>query len=279
MQKEQLTTQLIGAIVLHTEFGQGIIVKAEAKDNNVIIDIQFAQNKKSYAAFIAIEKGVVSFVDNQYYLIVDNLKTIYDEEKKPKEIKSEVKIGSKNNDIILLTELLKAGKSITHKLIGLYNNVEFEADLFACGSELFFKKMNGGYLSNDDLYVIMLYLSYIALIEYDGEFHGKVVESLSLLAKRSIDSNTVRNTIYESEQYDAYLIDAKSYKFYSCQNLTFYKCKKCHKVTLYNVNNTCVEGDCDGELECCDVEKDSLLQNNYYRNEYIKWMNWILLEF
>ncbi len=73
----------------------------------------------------------------------------------------------------------------------------------------------------------------------------------------------------ESEQYDAYLIDAKSYKFHSCQNLTFYKCKKCHKVTLYNVNNTCVEGDCDGELECCDVEKDSLLQNNYYRNEYI----------
>lgn len=196
MQKEQLTTQLIGAIVFHTEFGQGIIVKAEAKDDNVIIDIQFAQNKKSYAAFIAIEKGVVSFVDNQYYLIVDNLKTIYDEEKKHKEIKSEVKIGSKNNDIILLTELLKAGKSITHKLIGLYNNVEFEADLFACGSELFFKKMNGCYLSNDDLYVIILYLSYIALIEYDGEFHGKVVESLSLLAKRSIDSNTVRNTIY-----------------------------------------------------------------------------------
>lgn len=74
---------------------------------------------------------------------------------------------------------------------------------------------------------------------------------------------------HESEQHDAYLIDAKSYKFYSYQNLTFYKCKKCHKITLYNVNNTCVEGDCGGELEYCDVEKDPFLQNNYYRNEYI----------
>ena len=73
----------------------------------------------------------------------------------------------------------------------------------------------------------------------------------------------------ESKQFDAYLINAKSYKFYSSHNLKFYKCKKCHKVTLYNVNNTCVEGDCDGELEYCDVEKDPFLQNNYYRNEYI----------
>ena len=44
MQKEQLTTQLIGAIVFQTEFGQGIIVKAEAKDDNVIMDNRYSQN-------------------------------------------------------------------------------------------------------------------------------------------------------------------------------------------------------------------------------------------
>ena len=56
MQKEQLTTQLIGAIVFHTEFGQGIIVKAEAKDDNVIIDIQFAQNKNPMPLSLLLKK-------------------------------------------------------------------------------------------------------------------------------------------------------------------------------------------------------------------------------
>lgn len=73
----------------------------------------------------------------------------------------------------------------------------------------------------------------------------------------------------ESSKYDAYVIDAKNYIFHSYHNLTFYKCKKCHRVTLYNVNDVCIDGDCDGELELCDVEHDTYLQNNYYRNEYI----------
>lgn len=73
----------------------------------------------------------------------------------------------------------------------------------------------------------------------------------------------------DSSKYDSHVIDAKKYKFYSYKNLKFYKCKKCHKITLYNVNDTCTEGDCDGKLEVCDVENDVFLQNNYYRNEYI----------
>lgn len=196
MEKEQLTTQLIGAIVFHKVLGQGVVVNAKAKDDNVIIEVQFDQDKKSYATFIAIEKEVVRFSEEQYYSIVKNLKAIYDEEKKHKEIRAEIKTGSKNNDIILLAEFLKSGKSITNRLIELYNNVDFETDLFACGADLFIKKMNGDHLSSDDLYVIILYLSYIALKDYDGEFHGKVVESLSSLTKRSIDGNAARNTFY-----------------------------------------------------------------------------------
>lgn len=196
MTKGELTTQLNGAIVFHKVFGQGVVVNANAKEDNFIIDVQFAQDIKSYAAFIVIEKGIVSFSDVKYYSIVQDIKAIYDEEKKHKETIAEMKTGSRNNDIVFLVECLKSGESITHRLIELYNNVDFEKDLFDCGSEMFFKRMNGDYLPSDDLYVIILYLSYIALKNYDGEFHGKVVESISSITKRSIDANTARNTFY-----------------------------------------------------------------------------------
>lgn len=73
----------------------------------------------------------------------------------------------------------------------------------------------------------------------------------------------------ESRNFDAHVINAANYKLHSYKNLKFYKCKKCHRITLYNVNNACVDGDCDGELENCDVEKDTYLQENYYRKEYV----------
>lgn len=71
------------------------------------------------------------------------------------------------------------------------------------------------------------------------------------------------------EYSNTYLIKATNYNLFSYKNLTFYKCQKCNKLTLYNVNNKCTEPDCDGVLEECDVDNDILYKNNYYRNEYI----------
>ena len=71
------------------------------------------------------------------------------------------------------------------------------------------------------------------------------------------------------EYSNTYLIKATDYNIYSYKELKFYKCKKCNKLTLYNINDKCTEADCDGELEECDVDNDILYSNNYYRNEYI----------
>ena len=71
------------------------------------------------------------------------------------------------------------------------------------------------------------------------------------------------------EYSQTYLIKATDYDLYSYKNLQFYKCKKCNKLTLYNINGKCTEADCDGELEKCDVDNDILYGNNYYRIEYM----------
>ncbi len=74
----------------------------------------------------------------------------------------------------------------------------------------------------------------------------------------------------DPEYSQTYLIKATDYEIHSYKNLRFYKCKKCNKLTLYNINGKCTEAECDGELELCDVDNDVLYSNNYYRNEYIR---------
>lgn len=77
--------------------------------------------------------------------------------------------------------------------------------------------------------------------------------------------------IEESPNYpNAYYINSNHYILHSYKNLKYYRCKKCNRLTIYNVNNVCSDANCNGVLEPCDIENDSLLQNNYYRNEYIQ---------
>ena len=74
----------------------------------------------------------------------------------------------------------------------------------------------------------------------------------------------------ENPEYEGtYLIKASQYNLYSYKNLKYYKCSKCNKLTLYNVNNQCTDSDCNGLLDECDVDNDDFYKNNYYRNEYI----------
>ena len=96
----------------------------------------------------------------------------------------------------------------------------------------------------------------------------KAKSFLKIIFQLAIDEGIlVRNS---NPEYDnTYLIKASDYSIYSYKNLKFYKCKKCNKLTLYNVNNKCTEPDCDGELELCDVDSDEYYKNNYYRTEYL----------
>lgn len=66
-----------------------------------------------------------------------------------------------------------------------------------------------------------------------------------------------------------YTIKASDYVLHSYKNLKYYKCSKCNKLTLYNINNACTDSDCNGSLEECDIDNDVYYKNNYYRNEYI----------
>ncbi len=68
---------------------------------------------------------------------------------------------------------------------------------------------------------------------------------------------------------NTYLIRASDYSIYSYKQLKFFKCRKCNKLTLYNVNSQCTSADCDGELAECDVDNDPVYKNNYYRSEYM----------
>lgn len=64
-------------------------------------------------------------------------------------------------------------------------------------------------------------------------------------------------------------IDANKYSVHSYKEpgVKFYLCNKCKKLTVYNVNGVCPEGDCDGFLEECDP--DVIYKSNYYRKEYM----------
>lgn len=97
----------------------------------------------------------------------------------------------------------------------------------------------------------------------------KAKEFLKIVLQLAIDEGIlVPNS--NPEYYQTYLIRATDYDLYSYKNLRFYKCRKCNKLTLYNVNGKCTEADCDGELEECDVDNDPLYSGNYYRSEYIR---------
>ncbi len=96
----------------------------------------------------------------------------------------------------------------------------------------------------------------------------KAKDFLRIVFQLAIDEGIlVPNSNPEYSQ--TFLIKATDYDLYSYKNLRFYKCKKCNKLTLYNINGKCTEPDCDGELVECDVDNDAYYGSNYYRNEYI----------
>lgn len=91
---------------------------------------------------------------------------------------------------------------------------------------------------------------------------------LRILFQLAIDEGVlVKNS--DPTYPNTYMTKSSDYSLYSYKKLKFYKCNRCHKLTLYNINNMCTEADCDGQIEECNVDNDNSYKNNYYRNEYI----------
>lgn len=87
---------------------------------------------------------------------------------------------------------------------------------------------------------------------------------LTILYNAALSSTLVKTNSDNNNQ-----IEANSYSVHSYlePGLKFYYCDKCKKVTIYNVNDECPEGDCDGHLHECNP--DEFFANNYYRKEYM----------
>ncbi|MFA5541357.1 MAG: DEAD/DEAH box helicase [Bacteroidales bacterium] len=63
-----------------------------------------------------------------------------------------------------------------------------------------------------------------------------------------------------------YFVYAKFFKVYFGKNAILWKCKKCGKVTQFNIGNNCIQIGCDGNLERLDSEE--FCSNNYYAMLY-----------
>lgn len=63
-----------------------------------------------------------------------------------------------------------------------------------------------------------------------------------------------------------YLLPAKYFRVHFGKNAVLWKCKKCGKVTQYNMGGTCNHNGCCGELERIDSVK--MASNNYYAKLY-----------
>ena len=196
MLKEQLTNELIGAEVFNAIKGQGVILKAKAETDNVIAVVQFTAETISYSLILAVEKETLLFKEVRYIEVIKTLKELYEKEQ-VKIFAIEPPKISLNDNINKLVEQFIADQSITIDLIHLFKNEEFENDLFNLGTKLFIRKMDGFRVTPEELNLIIIFLSYIALKEYDGDLHGKIFSIVSKYADKNIDAGAVIHTIYD----------------------------------------------------------------------------------
>lgn len=196
MHKEQLTKELVGAEVVNLQKGKGIITSAEAGMDNVLIDVQFANDKVTYSVIVAAEKRVLVFSDEKYIKVLSELKDIYEEVRRKKSEMTLPKF-SRNKDITDIIEQFKSNQSITKHLIQAFKKPEFEDDLFKLGSTLLVRKLDGYRLSTDELQLIIIFLSYIALKEYDGDLHGKIYSNVSNYCNKHVDNSAVMHAVYD----------------------------------------------------------------------------------
>ncbi len=57
-------------------------------------------------------------------------------------------------------------------------------------------------------------------------------------------------------------------RVYGDESVHWYKCDKCGKISVYNINNKCLENGCDGNL--FEINPEKLFENNHYLRLYQK---------
>jgi len=76
------------------------------------------------------------------------------------------------------------------------------------------------------------------------------------------------NNKYKLQTNDgkSYVVPANYFKTYFGKNATLWKCKKCGKVTQFNIGNNCIQIGCEGVMERLNSEE--FCSNNYYAMLY-----------
>lgn len=77
------------------------------------------------------------------------------------------------------------------------------------------------------------------------------------------DSNNFR---LMSKDGKGYYLPAKNFKIYLGKDRVFWKCKKCGKVSQFNIGNNCIKIGCEGKVE--EISSEKLSMDNHYAKLY-----------
>lgn len=97
----------------------------------------------------------------------------------------------------------------------------------------------------------------------------EALEILEVLFQNvGVETKLFSKTEFSAGKDEAYQISCYNYTLENYKNSKYYICKKCGRITPYNVHNYCVNADCDGKLEI--IEPDDYFSHNYYRKQYLE---------
>lgn len=79
----------------------------------------------------------------------------------------------------------------------------------------------------------------------------------------------LKNEIIVPKSSNQYVMDISKFKIRTSFNneIDWFICNKCRKLTAHNIDNLCPANRCTGELVFCDFKKD--FPNNHYREQYL----------
>lgn len=97
----------------------------------------------------------------------------------------------------------------------------------------------------------------------------KAKEILTVLFQLLVDQSQMSGVdplMIKHSTKEAYQIDVSRYIVKNYRTSKYYRCKKCGRLTPYNVHDICVQDQCKGTLE--EVNPDEALKSNFYRSQY-----------
>lgn len=193
-----LKSEVIGTCVISKQYGKGTIEDIRKEKDNYFVAVQYNSKKIEYDLCTVLRKGILSFEEEQ--------------KKKLSALCSnpEEKISELINKIHL-------NQPVVLDLIKLYGNKDFEIELKKIGAEKLARKLDNIFLKQTDEDCILLLFIFIALCEYDGNLHEKIIAVFNdqyhnvKSYKDTQISEAIRSILKKYRNNIEYTFDKKSY--------------------------------------------------------------------